>query len=459
MNSFRIRFLQLKGESGQVLILTAVGLIAIIGFIALAVDVGNMRLVRRQLQAAADSAALAGALEIKQCAQVAACSTMRSAVQSSLVESGFPGSTLLISCDTTPVAGLELVLNNGPCTLGSNDPHANNIGYVEVVLSEPAPTYFAQVLGLSSAPLLVRAEAGRYDGGRCGYVLDPTGSNALVINSGTTIDSTCGLVVESTSLNASTCTSATVNATLVGVVGGFNSNGCVINGSYFLNMRVPTPADPLASLPRPSVPPCGTTTTTPYHGSPSALTITGTVTLYADYAYCGGIAIQNGANVTFASGNYVLTSTNAGVPTTPGGLSIQVGAIVAGAGVMFYNYGPSGGITMTYSASTGSINLTAPTSGTYSGMLFFQDSGNTSADSLTGAPAWNTSLTGTYYFPNSAVNYSYDGSSAYNLLLAKDLTISKPSSTITHVALAHANDYSSLAGNQPPTATGAVLVQ
>ncbi len=459
MKSLRIRLLQLRGESGQVLILTAVGMIAIIGFIALAVDVGNMRLVRRQLQAAADSAAIAGALELRQCAQVAACSTMQSAVHSSLVESGFSASTLLMNCDTTPVVGLEVLLNNGPCTLGTNDPHANNIGYVEVVLSEPAPTYFAQVLGLTSAPLLVRAEAGRYDGSRCTYVLDPTGSNALVINSGTTIDSTCGLVVESTSTTASTCTSATVNALTINVVGGFTSSGCTINGIYFTSLRVPTPADPLASLPRPAVPACGTTTTTPYHGSPSALTITGTVTLYADYAYCGGIAIQNGANVTFASGNYVLTSTNAGVPKTPGGLSIQVGATVAGAGVMFYNYGPSGGINMTYSANAGSINLAAPTSGIYSGMLFFQDSGNTSADSLTGAQAWNTSLTGTYYFPNSAVNYSYDGSSSYNLLLAKDVTVSKPSSTITHVTVAHSNDYSSLADSEPPTAIAAVLVQ
>ena len=124
MKSLRIRLLHLRGENGQVLILTAVGMIAIIGFIALAVDVGNMRLVRRQLQAAADSAAIAGALELRQCAQVAACSTMQSAVQSSLVESGFSASTLLMNCDTTPIVGLEVLLNNGPCTLGTNDPHA-----------------------------------------------------------------------------------------------------------------------------------------------------------------------------------------------------------------------------------------------------------------------------------------------------------------------------------------------
>jgi hypothetical protein len=85
-----------------------------------------------------------------------------------------------------------------------------------------------------------------------------------------------------------------------------------VTGTYKINMNVPTPADPLASMPTPTVLSCGSSTKSPYHGSASALTITGTATLYPDYAYCGGITINNGANVTLQPGTYVLTSTNGG---------------------------------------------------------------------------------------------------------------------------------------------------
>jgi hypothetical protein len=93
----------------------------------------------------------------------------------------------------------------------------------------------------------------------------------------------------------------------------------------------------------------------------------------------------------------------------PGGLTMQIGATINGSGVTFYNYGPAGGITMSYVSSSNSINLTAPTSGDYSGVLFFQDPQDTAAATLTGAQSWQTVLQGTYYFPTAAVKYSFGG--------------------------------------------------
>ncbi|MBC7338158.1 MAG: hypothetical protein H5U01_18050, partial [Clostridia bacterium] len=51
-------------RTGAVLVLTAVMLVVILALMALAVDLGYVVLVRAQLQAAADSAALAGASQI-----------------------------------------------------------------------------------------------------------------------------------------------------------------------------------------------------------------------------------------------------------------------------------------------------------------------------------------------------------------------------------------------------------
>jgi Flp pilus assembly protein TadG len=50
-------------ERGQVLVITALCIVALIGFIALSVDVGALFYAKRQMQAAADAAATAAAIE------------------------------------------------------------------------------------------------------------------------------------------------------------------------------------------------------------------------------------------------------------------------------------------------------------------------------------------------------------------------------------------------------------
>ncbi len=56
--------IQLKDEEGQSLIQVALMLVVLIGFVALAVDVGNAYAQRRRMQNAADAGALAGAYEL-----------------------------------------------------------------------------------------------------------------------------------------------------------------------------------------------------------------------------------------------------------------------------------------------------------------------------------------------------------------------------------------------------------
>ena len=452
----------LSDESGQALVLAALGMVALLGFVALAVDVGQLRYAKRQLQMAADAAAIAAALEIVPCAGNTNCSIMTAAIQSSLTENGFPGSTLNTHCASPSGTGLQLTVNNGPCSLGSQDPNSGKTNYVEVVLQKTFPMYFARALGLSSMSISVRAEAALSDNGYCIYALDKTSSGSLVTNPGTIFGSTCAIMVESSSPNAAICNFSTVSVSFVAIVGGGQSNGCIINIRYAIGVPLPTPSDPLASVPVPAIPACGISTISPYHGSASALTISGPAILYPDFAYCGGITINSSANVTLMPGTYVLTSTNLSVSKPPGGLFIQIGATITGKGVMFYNYGPSGGITMVYNSPTlvGPITLTAPTGGTYSGILFFQDTGNTSVDTIAGAALWSTVLEGAYYFPSAQVNYSYSGTVAYNLLIAKDITVVLAScSGCSNVIVGQNNNYSSITASTPPTAAGAVLVQ
>ena len=57
-----MKFQRNERENGQVLIILTIGIVALLGFAALAIDQGSVQIDRRQAQNAADTAALAGAL-------------------------------------------------------------------------------------------------------------------------------------------------------------------------------------------------------------------------------------------------------------------------------------------------------------------------------------------------------------------------------------------------------------
>ncbi len=91
----------MKDENGQALVPAAIMFVVVLGFVGFAVDVGQMRLTERQMQIAADSAAMAASIEISNCAGVSNCSAMQSAVKSALAENGIPISALVENCSAS----------------------------------------------------------------------------------------------------------------------------------------------------------------------------------------------------------------------------------------------------------------------------------------------------------------------------------------------------------------------
>jgi Flp pilus assembly protein TadG len=460
----------LRCESGSAAVMVALSLVVILGIMGLAIDVGQLRLTKQNLQMAADAAALAGALELNTCGSTPDCAAMEAAAKAALTENGFTASTVQTGCIPTGT-GLAITINNGPCALGTANPHNGNTSYVEVVVSQNQPTYFAGVLGISSVNIKTRAEAARSGGSNCMFALDPNGAGAITVGFLAALYSPkCGIVDESSSSSALTCLLGSITGSQIGVVGGYLNIWCPTSSpAPITGIAVPNPADPLDYLPTPPVPSCGTSKNSPYNGSASALTLTGSsgaVTLYPG-AYCGGITIGFGANVTFMPGTYVLTSWNGTKTISPGGLTMDLGATVTGSGVTFYNYGsPSnsngGGITFNFTSFTsGGVNLTAPTSGTYSGILFFQDPQNISTSTIMGTSSWNTVLQGIYYFPSAPVQFVFDGFVSYSVLVAKDISflLLTVGSNIIQTGANNNNDFSSLSNGSPLSGSGAVLVQ
>jgi Flp pilus assembly protein TadG len=460
-SDFRTALRRWRDESGQAMVLAAVGMSVIITFLGLAIDVGHLRYVKRNLQMAADAAALAAALEIQPCGGTSNCTAMQTAAQDALAENGFTGSTVVTNCSSTAVTGLKLMINNPACALGTSDPNKGQGSFVEVEVTQPTSTYFGGLVGWKSVSLIARAEAARAGGCCCMFALDPSASGAITVDLLATVNSSCGIMDESSSGSALACNLlANITASQIDVVGGVENLLCGINPTATTGITVPSPADPLASLPKPSVPACGTSTSSPYHGSASALNINGVATLYPDYAYCGGINLEPGANVTFEPGTYVLTSKNGAVTKNPGGLTVDLGTTVNGTGVTFYNYGPSGSIAFNFTSFTaGGVNLVAPTSGTYSGILFFQDPQDTAAAQIYGSSSFNTVLQGTYYFPKAKVSFAFSGAVDYNILDAYQIEFAALTFGSTPLKSGFSNNYTTLATGSPVAGSGAVLVQ
>ena len=157
-------------------------------------------------------------------------------------------------------------------------------------------------------------------------------------------------------------------------------------------------ADPLASLPLPAIP-TGLTS----YGSKS---IGGSTTTTIQPGIYTQISISGAAKVTLAAGTYViqgggLTASASAVVTISsgtsiilegGGLSVSGNATVSGTNVTVFNFGTGYNGTTdggTYGPITvngsGKVSLTAPSSGTYTGILIFQGRSNTNALTFSGA--------------------------------------------------------------------------
>jgi Flp pilus assembly protein TadG len=462
-----MKFLKLiSDEDGGMLAITGICMILFLAILGFGVDFGHFLFVKRSMQNAADAAALAAALETRTCNGTASCNAMQGAAQNALSENGFTAATTLINCIGTPGTGLTLTVNDPPCAL-PGDPNTGKTSYAEAIVTQQVPTYFAGLMGLRSVTVTARAEAARGLNGPCIYALDPTGP-AFNILAGVLVKSRCGIVDESASPNALTCViGAFLYAPTINVSGGTGGLLCLATSTPATYVPAPNPRDPLAYLPAPSNAnaPCGSSSGSPYTGSSSAVNVVlgGNVT-FNPGVYCGGISLTAAlaSNIKFNPGTYILRDGPGLLGITQGGINLNLNLLtsITGKGVTFYNEGTQGSIQVIEPVSGGSllslsnIALSAPTSGTYSGILFFQAHGVTNTGVFVANLLDNSKIEGAIYIPDGALSYGVSAaSSSYNILVAKDINLN------VAVLSAFGNDYSGLAGGSPLNGNNVSLVQ
>jgi Flp pilus assembly protein TadG len=488
-----------RSESGQVLVLVTLSLFVLIGFIALAVDIGYLYNVRRRMQTAADAAAIAGSNAL----QGSNSSNYQQAARDVASFNGFTNGT-----------------NNVTVTVGApaSPPNPSSGSYVEVDIAQAVPTYFLGVVGYSTMNVSAHAVSGTINSPACVYALDPSAAAAIGISGIATINTACGIIDDSDSSTALSASGIdTITASAIGVTGNYTSSGLVT--------FTPTPktgiapaSDPLGSLAEPSAG-SYTLVSTNQSGSkqvsgnnntvnltpgvyPSGITLTGnsqsvnfaagtygngitidgnagsvtfnpgqyqntgsaaSITIMGNsqvtfnsgsYTFVGAVSISGNNNVTFSpglyeggiqiTGNATVTFNSGTYILAGGGLSITGNSTISGTGVTFYNTSgatAAGSIDLTGNETA---NLSAPTSGSLAGILFFQDRSVSSSSTIEG----NSSSTfdGVLYFPNAAVNYVGNSSvSGYTTLIADTISISGNSTL--------GDNYSSLANGSPIKST------
>jgi Flp pilus assembly protein TadG len=379
----------LRDESGQVLVLVALSLTLLMGAMALAIDVGFVRFQQRQLQTAADAAAIAAGLELGNCNNTV-CANMQTAAATALKEDGITSTTITPTanqCTVSTTSGLAMIINVAPCVLGASDPNNGNTHMAEVVLTEPQKTFFGAIIGVRTWNLVARAEAGdsyinaNTSGGNCLY------TNGLAFNSsdGTFALNSCGIYDNG---NLQTDNGDSVTASTFLYYGTWSPNNCNssctwnIGGSNTPPAHTTTPqSNPLANLTPPTQPATSTTNTqTPNSGA----------TLQPGY-YPNGFNLNSNVSVTLNAGLYYMG----------GSINVDSGATLTGTGAELYfvngSLQPNSGSTLQLTAPT----TTSPTAGTTANMLVWEASSNGSGMTIdTGSSSY---FNGIIYLPTQTL--------------------------------------------------------
>lgn len=349
--------------------IAAVCLPLLVGAAGLAVDTTQWTYWRRQLQREADSAALAGAF--------------------AKAQSKDP-----VVAANSDLSRTNTILLSGPADIHSAPTAGAFIGNsqaVRVSLTTSQRLPFSGSFMLATPAISASATAAVVSNGDyCALALSPTTASAGIKMQGSaSLNFGCGLATNSQAANAVTAGgSSSITATPVSAVGGLTASNNYVGGTQLLPYSLPQP-DPFANLPTPSPSGCQSqvtvgpnTTQTLSPGCYSGMNLKGTVTLNPGTYYIDGGSFSVGSQAIVAGDGVTIILTSSSAASSP--------SLIATLNV-------NGGAT---------LQLTAPTSGTYKGILFYQDRRalDSGADTLNGNAS--SKLQGALYFPSQELDFS-----------------------------------------------------
>jgi Flp pilus assembly protein TadG len=425
--------MKMNKQSGQVLISVALGLVVLAGFAGLAIDMGTLRYQRRLQQTAADAAALSAA------SNLVYSSGVTLGARNAATLNGFTDNNAGAGCVGGAVGCVSVAVNIGP-TVG---PHTGDTKYVETTVTAIQPTYFMNIFGVNSSLVATRAVATNISGGSKNSCLVTLGAPTAAIEGVN--------VTGNAKINAPNCGIAdngnfdttgnayTVVADSFAVSGKCVGNDCKSSNVVCSQTATGCPTygtaaapDPLTNGPTPIAPPslqpvsstCGgvvacdwvspTGATTIQPGTYHSLLIgkNSVVTMAPGIYYIDGSVGGSGAGLNFQGG---ATLTSQGYLGGANPCGSTPATQISGVMIFFTNTS-----TITKAVGGGGVNVpninlcpmnsTQPEnpSGTYTGLLMYQDPADTVQAYLSGN---NTStFNGEIYMPTAQLTFYGDAS-------------------------------------------------
>ena len=381
---------RLSDERGQLLIMTALFMLSLLTMTAFSFNAGYMYDKRNRLQAAADAAAMTGAIEVRRAPTISDPDLLKFAQQQVSAHNFDPTAT-----------GFVLTVNHPPASgpyAGSGFP-----GFVEVIASEQTETFFGNLISWAGLAPRARAVSGTGANPNCIVVL----SYMKFTNpaTGSTLDSTdCSITINGEGspaptndlYNRANITARTIGVRHLGTQGCWSGGDCT-NVVY----GVAPGTDPLWDLPG-LTPPASRGLPAPTCSAPYAFVAAETISTSDVNKYaCGfdikGVGTSPGTVVTFQAGLYWIN----GPVTASGGGTIRF----SGTDVMLF-YTAASSVDLSASNNV-EIYLRAPTtatSTTYEGILWFHDR-LTPVGTVVDLGSQNTTMyvSGALYFPTTVV--------------------------------------------------------
>jgi hypothetical protein len=361
--------------SGSVTTLFAFGLPVVMAGAAFGVEVGVWYYDEMRLQQIADTAAFAAGIEQRagKSPQI-----MLAAAQAVALENGFDASR-----DT-------LVMHSPPTSGSHQNDHST-----EILLTRSESRYLTQLF--DDTPVSVKARSvATYTtaANACIIALDPSAAQAAYFSGSSTVTLTaCNVMSNSISAQSIYTQGATkLTVPCLMAAGDTSLNAPVsLTACEQAMTQLPPVADPFRNLAEPA----STGNCNNSNGN----------TLQPG-RYCNGLSING--SVTFKPGTYIIEG---------GTFKANGNAVLTGSGVTFVL---KNNAQISFNGNA-TLNLSPPTSGTYSGVLFFGSRANAANTAITLNGNAASVMTGAIYFPNQVVSYigSFQGANGCTQLVAR----------------------------------------
>ncbi len=374
------------------MLLWAAGLVPLIGCVGLGVDVSEWVLWKRQLHSAADSAALAGAQ---------ALANSQSATVSV---------NLALQYNTDRAYAVEAV--ETPPTAGA---YAGDTTAVRVILSTSEALPFSSLFIKAAPKIMASATAQGYSTAPdCVIALDPSSTTAITVTGSAALTMNCGMTSNAPGGQSVLADAQTVDVPAISAVGSITA-GSGVPGTTKLYPNTGATADPYSGLAIPDL-------STMCAGAPS-------------------VSVKSLRSQTINPGCYSSLKSLGGLYLNPGtyyidGGNVTVGSqsLISGSGVTLVFTSTAvpfkGSNVGTFSAAGNSfVQLSAPTSGPYTGVVMYQDrntvetSGNDMVVTGSTGNGYSSWIQGAVYAPSTTIKFTGNSGIATPCmqLVAKDV--------------------------------------